>query len=297
MRNGIPALGLLQAFEAAARLGNFSRAGDELALTASAISRHVAALEDRLGTALFVRHRRRVTLTDTGHHYAQRVRLHLSGLAHDTRAIANDRQGGYALSLAVVPSFATQWLIPRLPALAARRPDIQVHLSVRSDPFDLDGSDFDAVICAGTALWPGTTGQRIASDGDCLALCAPDLARQHDLSTEAAWHGLTHIHLHSRPSAWADWYALQGWNCPLPVQRGPRYELFSMVIAAVTAGLGVGLLPQTLAQNALDQGQLVRASDRTLPGTQSYWLARSAQRIPSEALLAFEDWVVGESGG
>lgn len=295
MRNAIPGIGLLQAFEASARHGSFSRAADELALTASAVSRHVAALEERLGVPLFVRHKRRVQLTDAGKRYAQRVRLHLSGLERDTQEIANSRSQGYALHLAVVSSFATQWLIPRLPGFAERHPDIQVHLSVRSDPFALEQSQFDAAIFSGGSLWPHTRGRRIAQDGECIAVCSAAFAGLHDLGDEASWSHLAHIGLQSRPDAWRDWYALAGWGYSVPASRGPRYELFSMVIAAAAAGLGLGLVPQALVQHALDAGQVVRAHRQTLPGTQSYWFAYPQHGEPSQALLAFEAWI-GEQG-
>ena len=120
MRKDIPSLGVLQAFEASARLQSFSRAAEELALTPSAVSRHVAALEDRLGVALFVRARQRLALTDTGRSYAARIRLHLEQIERDTQEIRVGRDEGYVLHLAVVSTFCTQWLIPRLPQFIVR---------------------------------------------------------------------------------------------------------------------------------------------------------------------------------
>ncbi len=295
MRNAIPNIGLLMAFEASARHGNFSRAANELALTASAVSRHVAALEDRLGVPLFVRHKRRVMLTDAGKRYAQRVRVHLNGLERDTQEIANSRAQGYAIHLAVVSSFATQWLVPRLPAFAAKHPDIHVHLSVRSEPFAFEESGFDGAIYSGDGLWTQTQGQRIAQDGDCIPICGPNFAATHALATEEDWHKIVHIGLESRPNAWRDWYTQLGWDYSVQASRGPRYELFSMVIMAASAGLGVGLVPEVLVQTALDAGQVVRAHEHTLPGTQSYWFSYPSYREPSQALQAFEAWLVQQS--
>lgn len=298
MRNAIPNIGLLLAFEASARHGNFSRAANELALTASAVSRHVAALEDRLGVPLFVRHKRRVMLTDAGKRYAQRVRVHLNGLERDTQEIANSRAQGYAIHLAVVSSFATQWLVPRLPAFAQLHPDVHVHLSVRSEPFAFEESGFDGALYAGDGLWAQTQGQCIAQDGACIPVCSPAFAAQHALATPEAWQALVHIGLTSRPNAWRDWYAQHaqaGWDYSVQASRGPRYELFSMVIMAASAGLGVGLVPQVLVQTALDSGQVVRAHHHTLPGTQSYWFSTPTYREPSQALQAFERWLVQQS--
>ncbi|QMV72766.1 LysR family transcriptional regulator [Comamonas piscis] len=295
MRNAIPNIGLLMAFEASARHGNFSRAANELALTASAVSRHVAALEDRLGVPLFVRHKRRVMLTDAGKRYAQRVRVHLNGLERDTQEIANSRAQGYAIHLAVVSSFATQWLLPRLPAFAQQHPDIHVHLSVRSEPFAFEESGFDGAIYSGDGLWTKTQGQRIARDGACIPICSPAFAAQHALATQEDWQQLVHIGLESRPAAWRDWYNGLGWDYSVQASRGPRYELFSMVITAAAVGLGVGLVPEVLVKPALDAGQVVPAHSQTLPGTQSYWFSYPTYREPSAALQAFEQWVIQQS--
>jgi DNA-binding transcriptional LysR family regulator len=135
MRKDIPNLGALQAFEASARLGSFTRAATELALTQSAVGRQVAMLEQRLGVALFSRVRKRLTLTDVGREYAARIRRHLDQIRRDTLEISAGHEMGFVLELAVVPTFATQWLIPRLPDFSRLHPNITVNLSARSQPF------------------------------------------------------------------------------------------------------------------------------------------------------------------
>lgn len=291
MRKDIPSLGVLQAFEASARLQSFSRAAEELALTPSAVSRHVAALEDRLGVALFARARQRLALTDTGRSYAARIRLHLEQIARDTQEIRVGREGGYVLHLAVVSTFSTQWLIPRLPQFAALHPRITVHLSVRSEVFAFDESGFDAAIYYGDRLWPDTQGCMVLPEGPCVSVCSPAYAAVHALHTEAAWLQCPHLTLASRPNAWRDWYAASGWHYTLHASRGPRYELFSMVLAAAAVGLGVGLVPQLLAQESLEAGRLVLAHPQALEGTQGYWFVRPQHRPGSEALQAFRTWL------
>ena len=95
----------------------------------------------------------------------------------------------------------------------------------------------------------------------------------------------------SRANAWRDWYAARGWHYTLHASRGPRHELFSMVMAAAAAGLGVGLVPLLLAREALDAGRLVQAHPQALPGTQGYWFVRPQHRPGSEALQAFSAWL------
>ena len=266
MRKDIPSLGVLQAFEASARLQSFSRAAEELALTPSAVSRHVAALEERLGVTLFVRARQRLALTDTGRSYAARIRLHLEQIERDTQEIRVGRDEGYVLHLAVVSTFCTQWLIPRLPQFAALHPRITLNLSVRSEVFAFDESGFDAAIYYGDRLWPDTQGRMVLPEGTCVPVCSPAYAAVHALHDEQAWLHCPHLTLASRAHAWRGWYAERGWHYTLHASRGPRYELFSMVIAGAAAGLGVGLVPQLLAQEALDSGRLVQAHPQALAG-------------------------------
>lgn len=291
MRKDIPSLGVLQAFEASARLQSFSRAAEELALTPSAVSRHVAALEDRLGVALFVRARQRLALTDTGRSYAARIRLHLEQIERDTQEIRVGRDEGYVLHLAVVSTFCTQWLIPRLPQFAALHPRITLNLSVRSEVFAFDESGFDAAIYYGDRLWPDTQGGMVLPEGPCVPVCSPAYAAAHTLHDEQAWLHCPHLTLASRANAWRGWYAERGWHYTLHASRGPRYELFSMVMAAAAAGLGVGLVPQLLAQESLDSGRLVPAHPQVLAGEQGYWFVQPQHRPGAEALRAFRDWL------
>src|SRR5690606_180010 len=153
MRHGIPNLGALQAFEATARLGSFSRAAEELALTHSAIYRQVAGLEERLGVELFTRVRRRVMLTDAGAEYAARVRHHLDQLEKDTLGLMSRAGVGRNLHLAVLPTLAMTWLQPRLAAFQQQRPDIFVSLSVRTLPFQFNDEPFDAAIYHAERMW------------------------------------------------------------------------------------------------------------------------------------------------
>ena len=292
MRKDIPSLGVLQAFEASARLQSFSRAAEELALTPSAVSRHVAALEERLGVTLFVRARQRLALTDTGRSYAARIRLHLEQIERDTQEIRVGRDEGYVLHLAVVSTFCTQWLIPRLPQFAALHPRITLNLSVRSEVFAFDESGFDAAISYGDRLWPDTQGRMVLPEGTCVPVCSPAYAAVHALHDEQAWLQCPHLTLASRAHAWRGWYAERGWHYTLHASRGPRYELFSMVIAGAAAGLGVGLVPQLLAQEALDSGRLVQAHPQALAGEQGYWFVQPQHRPGPEALQDFRDWLV-----
>jgi len=151
MRRKIPSIEALIAFEAAARYQSFTRAADELALTQSAVSRQIAAMEEYLGVPLFNRVKQRLALTELGQIYAAQIRDHLLRLERDTLAIMSHQGTGGILELAVTPTFATRWLIPRLPGFYAKHDAIVLNLTTRAEPFLFTDTPFDAAIHFGSA--------------------------------------------------------------------------------------------------------------------------------------------------
>ena len=127
----IPNMSALLAFEAAARHESFTHAAKELFLTESAISRQIATLESNLGVRLFVRSKQRVVLTRAGRLYGTQVRRALENLDRDTLSIIAHGSGGGYLELAVLPTFASQWLIPRMKDFNDRNPDVRINMASR----------------------------------------------------------------------------------------------------------------------------------------------------------------------
>lgn len=310
MRKGIPNLGALQAFEATARLGSFSRAADELALTHSAVHRQITGLEERLGVKLFNRVRRRISLTESGQEYAARIRQHLEQLEKDTLGLMSRSGLGRSLHIAVLPTLATAWLIPRLPDFQKQHPDIAISLSLRTLPFSFADHPFDAAIYHSHAMWPGTNSSLLFAEESVIPVCTPNLLKtletlesnakikpekKHTSLVQRDQQPLTHfthIHITSRPDAWRHWYASQNQAYPAFAAGGPRYELFSMVLAAVYAGLGVGLLPRFLVSEAIKQGDLVMPVHHPLPVSQGYYFGSSLNAELTPALNAFQAWLL-----
>ncbi len=293
MRNGIPNLSALQAFEASARLGSFSRAAEELALTHSAVYRQVASLEARLGVQLFTRVRRRIVLTDHGAEYAGRIRHHLDQIEKDTFGLVSRTGMGRSIHIAVVPTLATTWLIPRLAGFQRQHPDITVSLSVRTLQFQFKDHPFDAALYHGDGLWPGTQGALLFPEGELVPVCAPALAE--GARARGGTLALPHLHLASRPDAWRLWHEANELPYGPHAAGGPRYELFSMVMAAVQAGLGVGLVPRFLARPALDAGTLATPVPYSLAVPQGYFFCYPQSDERSEALRVFEAWLKAEA--
>lgn len=290
MRHGIPNLGALQAFEATARLGSFSRAAEELALTHSAVYRQVAGLEERLGVALFTRVRRRVVLTEAGAEYAARVRHHLDQIEKDTLGLMSRAGVGRNLHIAVLPTLATTWLLPQLAEFARARPDITVSLSVRTLPFQFSDEPFDAAIYHAAQMWPGTRGIKLFDEEELLPVCAASMlaaVQEGGLPLQ----NLIHLHTTSRPDAWRRWYTAHGMEYLPTMNAGPRYELFTMSLAAVRAGMGVALIPRFLAQDALDSGEVVMPVPLSLKVDEAYFFSYPLANEPGEALTELEKWL------
>ena len=291
MRKGIPNLAALQVFEAAARHESFTRAADELALTQSAVCRQVASLESRLGVALFLRIKKRVVLTPHGRHYAVQIRKSLERIERDTLELMAQRGVGRVLELAVVPTFASQWLIPRLPLFRALRPDITVNLSIRTEPFLFSDSPFDAAVYFGRSVWPGTQGALLFREGDAAPVCSPPLAAEAAPLTRERLIDMPLLHLSTRPDAWREWFRAHGFGDDARAVRGPRYELFTMLSSAVLAGMGVALMPEILIADELASGKLIAPLDMPLASDAGYYLVAPDAVANDEPFVALSQWL------
>ncbi len=300
MRRKIPATHTLLCFEAAARHESYSRAAQEMSLTQSAVSRQVAALEEYLGQTLFRRTRHGVALTPRGREYASHVTERLLALERDTLNAMSTQGTQGAVHLAAVPTFATRWLIPRLPQLQALHPDIVVHIETRTRPFMFAGTGFDAALYAGTAEqvshWAGTQSTLLLHE-DVVPVCAPSLLRGRRMpATPQAVAKLPLLQQSTRPFGWNQWFDAMGVIAD-HAMSGPRYELFSMTTAAATQGLGVALVPRLLVQDELVRGDLMVACDRPLRGERAYYLVLPMLEQEPQALTLFRNWPVQAATG
>ena len=297
MRRKLPSTAALAAFEAAARHQSFTKAAAELAVTQSAVCRQIASLESFLGVALFRRGQRGVGLTEAGQRYARNVAARLDEVERDTLDLmAQGRPGGQggSLELAVVPTFATQWLIPRLGRFHAVHPGITVHLSSRTRPFLFADTELDAAIHAGVGLWPGTEG-RLLMPEPLITVASPALAASRAQWAPADLAGLTLLQASTRPYAWRHWFESQGLSVENDM-AGPRMELFSMLSEAAAQGLGVALVPRMLVDNELAAGRLVRLLPQEFLSDRRYYLIHPESKAMSPALGAFADWLEAEAG-
>ena len=147
------ALSALHAFVLAARLRNLSRAADQLHLTVSALSHQIRALEERLGRRLFQRGPRGVVPTDDGLRLLDAIGTHLDGIERALRAYECRRDG--ALTLSMMGTFASSWLMPRLPHFVAQHPELELNLQSSAAVVDFERDAIDAALRFGPGSWPG----------------------------------------------------------------------------------------------------------------------------------------------
>lgn len=290
MRRKIPSIDSLIAFEAAARHLSFTRSAEELSLTQSAVGRQVASLEDYLGTPLFNRVKRRISLTEAGEIYAKRVRENLERIERDTLATIAHRNAGGILELAVIPTFASRWLIPRLSQFYTDHEDIVINLTTRAAPFLFKDTPFDAAIHFGDPVWPGSVTKYLFGE-EITAVCSPRLlaGRAHLSLMDVA--DFTLLHQSARPDAWRQWLTRAA-IFDVDSMKGQRYELFSMLVEAARAGLGIALIPRFLVAQELKSGELVRPFDLTLPNDKGYYLVYPERKQNSPLIQAFERWLL-----
>ena len=299
MRRKVPSLNALVVFEAAARLQSFTQAADELALTQSAVCKQIANLEDWLGLHLFARVKKRVQLSSAGRDYAEKIRRHLDKIERDTLELMAHKEGAGVLELAVIPTFATHWLIPRLAEFQELRPDITVNLSTKTSAFLFPDSLFHAAIHSGSALWPGTHGDYLMAEDHAIPVCSPKLLRKHLGRKKTAGieelASMPLLHLSTRLEDWRRWFDLHQHANDVSAVNGARYELFTMLIEAAIAGLGTALIPRYMIQNHLDSGKLVIPLNLSLPEQTGYYLVYPEENAKLPTLLAFREWLLRQT--
>ncbi len=288
----IPNVGALLAFEAAARHESFTHAARELFLTESAISRQINTLETNLGVRLFVRVKQRVVLTRAGKVYSTQVRRALEGLDRDTLSIIAHGSGGGYLELAVLPTFASQWLIPRLGDFNTRYPDVRVNMGVRTDTFPFADTHFEAAIHYGKPTWPGTSADFLFRE-EVIPVCAPTLLKR-PLKSPADLLDYPLLHSTTRPDSWSTWFANLGVDDNRTMQ-GVRYELHTMLLSAAAASLGIALVPRFFVDTQPGMAALIVPFDAPVIAESAYYLVYPTELSHGKPLTSFREWLLQEA--
>ena len=289
-RKLLPSTSALAAFDSVARLGSFSLAADELSLTQGAISRQVMSLEEQLGVRLFERGARGVSLTGEGQTYAKAIGTALSDIRSASLQIMTKTHGN-TLNLAMLPTFGTRWLLPRIPDFVAAHPEITLNFATRIGQFDFEKESLDMAIHIGQPDWPAAE-STFLMDEMVAPVCSPAFLAQHPIASAQDISTLPLLHMASRPGAWDHWFQSLG----LGAQNAPamRFEQFSSVAQACIAGLGVALMPLFLIDLELKAGQLVPAFDHQVKSPSSYYAVAPLSRINNVPVVLFRQWLLAQ---
>ncbi|MFC5345556.1 transcriptional regulator GcvA [Brevundimonas staleyi] len=260
MARSLLPLNALRAFESAARHLSFARASEELCVTPGAVSQQIRLLEETLGAPLFRREARGLELTDLGRAAMPQLR---DGFARLTEACAILREppSKRQVSVSVAPSFAAQWLMPRMDDFHRRHGDIEIWISADMEPADLDDGGADLAVRYGPGGYSGYRSELLMAE-TVLPVCAPRLMDgPHPIRTpeDLVHHPLLHdVSADADPSRpdWPMWLKARGVRHGDP-RRGSRFNQSSLLIQAAVAGRGVALAKRALAQADLASGRLV----------------------------------------
>jgi LysR family transcriptional regulator, glycine cleavage system transcriptional activator len=294
----LPSLDFLRGFEAAGRRQSFTLAAEELFLTQSALSRQVKALEEALGVALFERRHRALALTAAGRNFHRAVTVQLQALADAAEALrAPARDPGLTVSTTV--SFASLWLIPRLPAFRALAPGADVYVSADDRVIDLARGDVDvAVRYLSDAAAPRTSvklfGERllpVASPR--LVKRGPPLATPQDL----AGHVLLHLDDANGAMPWLNWPAWLNSNgaSGLKSAGAIRFSLYDQLIQATLDGQGVALGRIPLIAGLLERGKLVAPFPKRYDSPRGYFAIVAPHAAARPDVAAFIAWLRDEA--
>ena len=296
MRPHLP-LTALRAFEAATRTGSFRLAADDLGLTPSAVSHAIRGLESSLGTVLFEREGRSIRLTAEGETLMRHVERGFGELQLGIGSVAARRP--QLLKLHCAPSFAAQWLVPRLGRLLKECQGLELRIAAGADytKFLADEFDADVVYGAPPPDFYGGSGHLVViplGTETVTPLCAPALAAE--IRTARDLFGQVLIESDNKRVRWPAWFAANGLRAPAP--RGSRFDRSFMAIAAAVDGLGVTLESTRLAERDLDAGQLVaplagRAQDVAYVG---HYLVYPPQARHRRSVRTFAQWIAAELG-
>ncbi|MGG7447518.1 glycine cleavage system transcriptional regulator GcvA [Kosakonia oryzendophytica] len=291
MSKRLPPLNALRVFDAAARHLSFTRAADELFVTQAAVSHQIKSLEDFLGLKLFRRRNRSLLLTEEGQSYFQDIKEIFSQLNEATRKL-QARSAKGALTVSLLPSFAIQWLVPRLSSFNSAYPGIDVRIQAVDREEDKLADDVDVAIFYGRGNWPGLRVEKLYAEY-LLPVCSP-LLLTGDKALKKPEDLAQHTLLHDASRRdWQTYTRQLGLN--LNVQQGPIFSHSSMVLQAAIHGQGIALANNVMAQSEIEAGRLVCPFNDVLVSKNAFYLVCHDSQAELGKIAAFRQWILAKA--
>lgn len=283
----------LRLFEAAARLGSFKLAAEEVHVTPSAVSHGLRTLEHWLGAELFLREAKGLTLTQAGEAYAAEVHHALAILAGATQVFPGRRKATGALSVSVAPTFANRWLLPRLTKFTERYPDISITIDTARRHVDFLTDGFDLAIRMATSSRPSESWTELVAE-TFVPVCSPDFARTKGSGDE---NGLIErgplIHLTAASEDWAAWFQAKG-IATVPGSRTIKVDTIQLAAEAAVQGLGIAMGRKPVMNSYIDAGDLVEIAGPAISLATRYWLVGTHKSFDRPEIKSFRNWIMQE---
>ncbi|MBD1228827.1 transcriptional regulator GcvA [Xenorhabdus griffiniae] len=293
MSKRLPPLNALRVFDAAARHLSFTKAAEELFVTQAAVSHQMKSLEDFLGLKLFRRRNRSLLLTEEGQSYYLDIKEIFTAINDATRKL-QARSAKGALTVSLSPSFAIQWLVPRLSGFNQSFPGIDVRIQAVDREEDKLADDVDVAIFYGRGNWPGLRTDRLYPEY-LLPVCSPALLTgDRPLKTPADLAKHTLLHDSSRRD-WQAYIRQLDMQQQINVQQGPIFSHSAMVIQAAVHGQGVALANNVMAQNEIDAGRLVCPFNDVLVSKNAFYLVCHDNQAELGKIAAFRKWILTQA--
>ena len=290
MAHRLPPLSALRPFEAAARLESFSRAAEELHITHGAVSHQVRALEAFLGTPLFARHGKRVSLSAAGRVFAERIRSALDEIAVAAEAVRPARSRDNRLTVSVLPSFASRWLMPRLIRFMEANPKIEVNVSASVALADFARDGIDLAIRFGIGPWPGLVCEKFLDD-EYFPVASP---KMNGGKLPKKPQDLLEVRIMREDrDHWKYWFDAAGVQLDQPLE-GPLFNDSTYSLQAAARGEGVALARRSIIGEDLERGTLKRLFKTAVTCRESYWFVSPKESANMAAVKAFKAWVKEE---
>lgn len=287
----LPSLKFLKTFQVAAARLSFKAAAEELFITPSAVSHQIKALEEQLGVPLFDRGPHSLTLTEAGEHYLQHIDSMFSRLESVTEQL-RARFGRGVVRLHMPPFFATELLLPKLPALLEAQPDTDIHINTALAPMQTHPSDADVSIVVNATPDSGLDCHKLFSQAFVPA-CSPSLLLRTPINTVEDLNQQTLIVHEARRDAWERWAESLGTR--LRPKKIVRFDTMAAAAEAAEHGVGVALVASRIGNDRFEQGSLVRLFSSTeLQTGESYFLLLRHEDAQRPDVRALTQWLLNE---
>lgn len=294
----LPPLNSLRAFEAAARLGSFQKAAEDLFVTPSALSYQIRQLEEHLDVELFHRHNRKVTLSEEGERLYPGVHDGFERFQGAVASLAKARHGN-VLVVSSGPAFAAKWLAPRMYRFVDAYPDLEMRIAASLKLVDFNTDEVDVGLRFGSGVYPDVHVEQLFEEA-VLPLASPDYVERHrDEIERGDYSALTLMHDDSSRFLagalnWSSWLRAMG-DQTTDATRGPRFNHADHGLDAAIDGAGIVFGRLTLAMRDIRSGRLVAPFNSYMKTRSGFYFVAPKPSLEIERVSVFRQWLLDQA--